>query len=284
MRENVDTNQSGREYLLKLKTAILARFPKFRRCRIQTYPDLRKTFTVPALDSADVRIHVWRNEHEDCGGEVHGAIVTRSSWLRKSTRLPNRSERMSVAMTEPLESETDQFELSPHNHPDRDPAVRCQQLSQQLSKAHPTLAIHRELGEAFLNQCGDQSETGTLRYPWLAFETCDQYHPSMHLQEVTVALGHTTDGDRNAPAYRSAISLTRQQYEHRKISAESSWQGRRAFVALGSNIGDRITLIESACNEMNSRGLEIRRTSHLYETKPMYVEDQQFFINGVCEV
>ena len=57
-----------------------------------------------------------------------------------------------------------------------------------------------------------------------------------------------------------------------------------AFIALGSNLGDRIGMIERACNEMSLRGIKIKRTSSLWETEPMYVLDQASFINGVCEV
>ncbi|EKG17168.1 78-Dihydro-6-hydroxymethylpterin-pyrophosphokinase HPPK [Macrophomina phaseolina MS6] len=59
----------------------------------------------------------------------------------------------------------------------------------------------------------------------------------------------------------------------------------RAFIALGSNLGDRIAMIERACNAMESRGdIRILRTSSLWETKAMYVEDQGNFVNGACEV
>ncbi len=58
----------------------------------------------------------------------------------------------------------------------------------------------------------------------------------------------------------------------------------RAYIALGSNVGDRISMIESACREMDRRGISVIRTSALYETEAMYLPDQQSFINGVCEV
>ncbi len=59
----------------------------------------------------------------------------------------------------------------------------------------------------------------------------------------------------------------------------------RAFVALGSNMGDRVAMIEEACNLMESRGkIKIARTSSLWETKAMYVLDQSHFVNGACEV
>lgn len=49
-------------------------------------------------------------------------------------------------------------------------------------------------------------------------------------------------------------------------------------------MGDTIDLIEKACQAMNDSGVTVRRTSHLYKTAPMYVEDQDPFINGVAEV
>ncbi|PSN69505.1 folic acid synthesis protein [Corynespora cassiicola Philippines] len=59
----------------------------------------------------------------------------------------------------------------------------------------------------------------------------------------------------------------------------------RAFIALGSNLGDRVAEIERACKEMEAGGsIRIRRTSSLWETKAMYVLDQDKFVNGVCEV
>jgi hypothetical protein len=58
----------------------------------------------------------------------------------------------------------------------------------------------------------------------------------------------------------------------------------RAFIALGSNLGDRILMVETACRLMEERGIRIARTSSLFETAPMYVKEQDPFINGVCEV
>jgi len=59
---------------------------------------------------------------------------------------------------------------------------------------------------------------------------------------------------------------------------------RVAYIALGSNMGDRIAWIEKACNEMDARGIKVKRTSSLWETEPMYVLDQDRFVNGACEV
>ncbi|KAI1281159.1 Dihydropteroate synthase [Xylaria sp. FL0933] len=59
---------------------------------------------------------------------------------------------------------------------------------------------------------------------------------------------------------------------------------RTAYIALGSNLGDRVAMIEQACNEMDARGIKVKRTSSLWETDPMYVLDQDKFVNGACEV
>ncbi|KAJ5711450.1 Folic acid synthesis protein fol1 [Penicillium malachiteum] len=58
----------------------------------------------------------------------------------------------------------------------------------------------------------------------------------------------------------------------------------RAFIALGSNVGDRVEMIEKACLELDQANIKVKRTSSLFETTPMYVLDQDTFINGVCEV
>ncbi len=59
----------------------------------------------------------------------------------------------------------------------------------------------------------------------------------------------------------------------------------RAFIALGSNVGDRAEMIEKACNKIaDLPQTAIIRTSGLWETKPMYVQEQGTFLNGVCEV
>lgn len=68
------------------------------------------------------------------------------------------------------------------------------------------------------------------------------------------------------------------------IASKSGRLANRAFVALGSNLGDRIGMIEKACNAMEGDHISIINTSGLWETKPMYVEDQGNFINGACEV
>lgn len=60
---------------------------------------------------------------------------------------------------------------------------------------------------------------------------------------------------------------------------------RGVVVALGSNVGNRVEEIEKACQAIDADpDMRIVDTSCLYETEPMYVEDQERFVNGACEV
>lgn len=68
------------------------------------------------------------------------------------------------------------------------------------------------------------------------------------------------------------------------MAADAPKPARTAYVALGSNLGDRIAEIEKACREMDARGIKVKRTSSLWETEPMYFADQDRFVNGACEV
>jgi 2-amino-4-hydroxy-6-hydroxymethyldihydropteridine diphosphokinase len=56
-----------------------------------------------------------------------------------------------------------------------------------------------------------------------------------------------------------------------------------AYVALGSNIGDRKANIMKALDFLLEKTV-VLQVSALYETKPMYVENQDWFLNGVVKV
>ena len=58
----------------------------------------------------------------------------------------------------------------------------------------------------------------------------------------------------------------------------------RVFIALGSNIGDRVGNIRRAVDSLEKEGQVVVRTGRMYESEPMYVEDQARFINTVIEV
>lgn len=88
-------------------------------------------------------------------------------------------------------------------------------------------------------------------------------------------------------AYNGGFLSTRTYAGCACSAAAAAAQPRRkrtAYIALGSNLGDRVAEIEKACREMDARGVKVKRTSSLWETEPMYVMNQDRFLNGACEV
>ena len=58
---------------------------------------------------------------------------------------------------------------------------------------------------------------------------------------------------------------------------------KTVYLGLGSNMGDRETMLQAAVRELESPRLHIRRTSPIYETEPMDVPGQPWFLNQVVE-
>lgn len=82
----------------------------------------------------------------------------------------------------------------------------------------------------------------------------------------------------------SAITQIPSRRHYSGCACHGGNRKKKAYIALGSNLGDRVAEIEKACNEMDRRGIRVKRTSSLWETEPMYVLDQAAFLNGACEV
>ena len=57
-----------------------------------------------------------------------------------------------------------------------------------------------------------------------------------------------------------------------------------AYVALGSNLGDKEATLRRALELLQERGVEVVKTSSFICTEPYGVTDQPQFLNGVCEV
>jgi len=58
----------------------------------------------------------------------------------------------------------------------------------------------------------------------------------------------------------------------------------RAYLGLGSNIGDGIAHIQRAFELLEAGGCNVRRVSSFYKTEPVGLRDQPWFINCVAEV
>ena len=58
----------------------------------------------------------------------------------------------------------------------------------------------------------------------------------------------------------------------------------RAYVGLGSNLGDRATNLLLGVRGMMNAGLRVARLSSVYETEPVDLSDQPPFLNMVAEL
>ena len=57
-----------------------------------------------------------------------------------------------------------------------------------------------------------------------------------------------------------------------------------AYVALGSNLGDREENLRSALKNLEANGVRVVKVSTFIETEPYGVTDQPGFVNAVCQV
>ncbi len=60
--------------------------------------------------------------------------------------------------------------------------------------------------------------------------------------------------------------------------------GNRAFLALGSNLGDRLANLRKAVSVLRESGCQTTGVSSVYETKPVGLTDQPDFLNAVIRI
>lgn len=53
------------------------------------------------------------------------------------------------------------------------------------------------------------------------------------------------------------------------------------FIAFGSNVGNTVENVRAAIDLLGKKGVSVKAVSSLYESSPMYVKDQENFLNGV---
>ena len=58
----------------------------------------------------------------------------------------------------------------------------------------------------------------------------------------------------------------------------------RAYLGLGSNLGDRLGNLRRAVDLLDGRGVRVLRSSRVYETDPVGGPDQPDYLNAVVEV
>lgn len=273
---HISSPVSAHEVVEPIYASLRKQFPKARRVSLTFKLDVNNKFKQQGLKKAEIRTG-YR------GGQAGPSLdEVATCWLLPIDADGKAGFNLStVEHTQPSLHEDHEVQLEAADDRKRDPSDR--QFT-TLGQAHPAFYVHQEV---IKSQRGDATfgESTTLRLAKLAFEIADKQYGDKRLQEVSV--GTRTIHGLHDHASQHTLSLDRDQYERSRRSMlnghlQPGWH--RAYLALGSNIGDRITMIESACTEMRSRGLVVMRTSALYETKAMYLEDQQPFVNGACKV
>lgn len=72
-------------------------------------------------------------------------------------------------------------------------------------------------------------------------------------------------------------------FENVSVTIERSWQ--KAYVALGSNLGDKQAYMENAIKALKERSdVRVKKVSSFYETKPYGGVEQEDFLNGAMEI
>ena len=86
----------------------------------------------------------------------------------------------------------------------------------------------------------------------------------------------------NALPFASAAGITIERNHHARSSILK--HGDEVYIALGSNLCDRLSNLEKGLEMLRTEGIEILDVSGLYESQPMYFEEQPQFLNAVCKV
>src|SRR5438445_11249052 len=59
--------------------------------------------------------------------------------------------------------------------------------------------------------------------------------------------------------------------------------GKKVYMSLGSNVGDREKNLRAAIEELPHAGVAVTRVSSFYETEPVDLREQPWFLNCVVE-
>lgn len=153
----------------------------------------------------------------------------------------------------------------------------------------PYSEAHQAVADFLESKAHTNFDVMALQASHIAFEALARSKTRFRPQRLRIRVKERVlaiPGKASAAIMKSWHFEGRQHKKYRNVQEDVKLEpgSQQAVVALGSNVGNRIGMIEEACNEMTRRGLEILQTSSLYETEAMYKTDQRSFVNGVCKV
>lgn len=278
-----------------LASDLLAKFPAAVATRLQFQPDIRRNFHIDNLYAASCTFHKFNTRKKDPADEPDNSFKVITEW-----QIPVSPESNHVTLIKLATVERSEPTLYRQFSGLKTPYSRY-----SLNRIHPTFGLHEQVARFVEQPQSDTAESGALLLAQCLFHLADKQSLCKRLQfaEVTMRNAFAFQDDWATKSARTAqsrqqefinetfpsckVPLERHQYEQtrRSLLSNEFESGRhKAFLALGSNVGNRVQMIELAVREMAYRGLTVVRTSALYETEPMYLKTQDSFINGICEV
>ena len=294
VRAHATPVRSIHEFTENLATDLITKFPAAFKTIISLKPYIKKEYKLPNLVWANCSFSRF-NIRTNISTVQHSIYTIKTEWHLHIPRMSESLISLTLITTEHIGSPA-YGQIFGLEQPS---------LPSSLNNVHPTFAIHEQIARRAEQLQSDRVESAALVLAQGLFQLADKQYPCQRLHHVRVKMEKAvprsgTYETRKGPVIGRPIMLSneesstycivqlgRQQYEQsqRNLLGSDVQNGRhRAYLALGSNVGNRIEMIESAIQEMTNRGLSVIRTSALYETKPMYLEDQETFINGACEV
>lgn len=151
----------------------------------------------------------------------------------------------------------------------------------------PTFKLHRMVADSMESKSYESLDVLAFEAAGLFFRSSESIIGSSPQRSFSLRIDNQWGLPDGSPRPNSTYKFSGDLYDSFQRAQRTFIRGKgrsRVFVALGSNIGNRVGMIEQACTEMARRGLTVRHTSSLYETEAMYKTDQQPFMNGACEV
>lgn len=253
--------------------------PKATTIKLEIWPNMGLD-----LDRKSAVFLVERNDMPEYNREGQCARSIVSAWtfytMIKSIRI---KFKVKIQTTETCTGDTKTVVASASEKPlfpqESKTAVSTSAAEDPMHGVHKTL-IDRLKGPHNINS---QASAWLAK---LAYKLSDERSKGSRLTAVSIEISAQQIGRHGATANMRS-ELSRSEYENsRQASAEKldSLNDHLAYIALGSNVGDRIAMLDLASRELDRCGIHVVRTSALYETAPMYLQEQRSFLNGACEV
>ena len=268
-----------------LNASLVAQYPKARHVTSTYFPNIKTRLNLN-LSKATCIIRTYIDSAKNTDTQKCARSST-EYYVITSWQLPIRKNSLEKIIYIKIKT-TEHLTLSIYDLRSR---ITQSQKDPSLGQINPTFDIHQKAAERTVPFLDEEEETAPFRLACLVFGLADQQSLCKRIARVGISMKIKTKKTEKPSGdnvqlfnYTSLDRVRYEQTQNSRLTEVLPSESHRVYVALGSNVGDRIGNIESACQRMHNRGIKITRTSALYETKAMYVEDQQSFINGACEV